>query len=338
MSQLATLDAQIQRQSDEGEQHFRAAREQAQAHLDQHQSEHRRQQATAWSALKTKWEQAFQQASQQVATFQQQANSASLPWDQIESPDWKPAVLIPTGYTIGQQRVNLDQWSGAISSDMRLAPRTTELNVPATIDFPAQASLLLQWNGPQGRTASVQALQVAMLRLLTQIPPGKIRFTLIDPVGLGDSFGAFMHLADVDELLVTSRIWTEASQIEARLADLTEHMENVLQTYLRNEFATIEDYNHHAGEVAEPYRFLVISDFPAKFSEIAASRLLSIITSGPRCGVYTLMSVDLARDLPQQLPHSTAAAAMSTYHWTPEGFRIVAGLSESGGALSSARW
>ena len=130
-----------------------------------------------------------------------------------------------------------------------------------------------------------------------------------------------MHLADVDELLVTSRIWTEASQIEARLADLTEHMENVLQTYLRNEFATIEDYNHHAGEVAEPYRFLVISDFPAKFSEIAASRLLSIITSGPRCGVYTLMSVDMARDLPQQLPLSTAAAAMSTYCWTPEGFR-----------------
>ncbi len=336
-TQLAALDALIQKQRDEGEQQFQTVRGQAQSNLDQCQSEQRRQQATAWAALKTTWEQSFQQVSQQINTLQQEAHTGSPPWDRLEASDWHPAHQVPTGYTIGQHRVHLDQWPGAVSSDMRLAPRTTELIVPATMEFPALASLLLKWNGPQGRTASVQALQVAMLRLLTQIPPGKIRFTLIDPVGLGESFGGFMHLADVDELLVTSRIWTEASQIEARLADLTEHMENVLQTYLRNEFATIEDYNHHAGEVAEPYRFLVISDYPAKFSEIAASRLLSIITSGPRCGVYTLMSVDMARDLPLQLPLETAAAAMSTYHWTPEGFRIVAGLSESGGANFSAR-
>ncbi len=320
-TQLTALDTQVDQQRTAGEQQFQAVRGQAQSHLDQCQSDHRRQQATAWSGLKTKWEQSFQLVSQQISTLQNEATTASPPWDRIEASDWKPASQVPPGYTIGQQRVKLDQWPGAVSSDMRLAPRSTELLIPANIEFPTHASLMLQWNGPQGRTASVQALQVAMLRLLTQIPPGKIRFTLIDPVGLGESFGGFMHLADVDELLVTSRIWTEASQIEARLADLTEHMENVLQTYLRNEFATIEDYNHHAGEVAEPYRFLVISDFPAKFSEIAASRLLSIITSGPRCGVYTLMSVDMARDLPQQLPLSTATAAMSTYCWTPDGFR-----------------
>ena len=76
-----------------------------------------------------------------------------------------------------------------------------------------------------------------MLRLLTSLPPGKVRFTIIDPVGLGQNFAAFMHLADYDERLVTSRIWTEPHQIEQRLADLTEHMENVIQKYLRNEFA-----------------------------------------------------------------------------------------------------
>lgn len=322
-TQLAALDAHVRQQLEAGEQHYQSARSQAQTSLDQQLSDHRRQQAAAWSALKTRWEQSLQQATQQITTLQNEAATSSPAWELIESPEWKPATQIPRGYSIGHHRLNLEQWPDAISRDIRLAPRTTEIALPALIDFPDKASLLLKWKGPQGRTASVQALQVAMLRLLTQIPPGKIRFTLIDPVGLGESFGGFMHLADVDELLVTSRIWTEASQIEARLADLTEHMENVLQTYLRNEFATIEDYNHHAGEVAEPYRFLVISDFPAKFSEIAASRLLSIITSGPRCGVYTLMSVDMARDIPQQLPLNTVADAMSTYEWTPEGFRDV---------------
>lgn len=321
-TQLAALDSQVLQQRTAGEEQHATARAEAQTRLDQCQSEHRRQQAAAWSSLKTHWEQSFQQINQQITSLQQAATTASPVWDAIESADWSPAREIPSGYTIGQHCVDLEQWPEAVSRDMRLAPRTSQLRIPATIEFPAQSSLLLTWKGPEGRTASVQALQVAMLRLLTQIPPGKIRFTLIDPVGLGESFGGFMHLADVDELLVTSRIWTEAGQIETRLADLTEHMENVLQTYLRNEFSTIEDYNHHAGEVAEPYRFLVISDFPAKFSEIAASRLLSIITSGPRCGVYTLMSVDMARALPQQLPLGTAAAHMTTYQWSESGFKL----------------
>ena len=43
-----------------------------------------------------------------------------------------------------------------------------------------------------------------MLRFLTGLPPGKVRFTIIDPVGLGENFAAFMHLADYDEKLVTA--------------------------------------------------------------------------------------------------------------------------------------
>ncbi|MFO1092122.1 MAG: hypothetical protein U0992_02260 [Planctomycetaceae bacterium] len=74
--------------------------------------------------------------------------------------------------------------------------------------------------------------------------PGKLRLTIIDPVGLGESFAGFMHLADYDELLVTKRIWTEPDQIEQQLADLTQHMENVLQKYLRNEFASIRGVQH----------------------------------------------------------------------------------------------
>ena len=43
-------------------------------------------------------------------------------------------------------------------------------------------------------------------------------------------------------------------------------MENVIQKYLRNEFETIEEYNAQAGEVAEPFRVLVVANFPANFS------------------------------------------------------------------------
>ncbi len=143
------------------------------------------------------------------------------------------------------------------------------------------------------------ALQAIMLRLLTAMPPGKVRFTIFDPVGLGENFSAFMHLADYEEQLVASRIWTDGDHIEQRLADLTQHMENVIQVYLRNEFQSIQEYNAFAGEMAEPYRVLVVANFPANFSETAAQRLKSIVASGARCGVFVLMSVDTRLPLPQ---------------------------------------
>src|SRR5207237_646135 len=81
------------------------------------------------------------------------------------------------------------------------------------------------------------------------------------------NFAGFMHLADHDDALVGGRIWTDSEHIETRLTDLTEHMETVIQKYLRNEFETIDDYNAQAGELAEAHRFLVIADLPVDFSD-----------------------------------------------------------------------
>ena len=44
--------------------------------------------------------------------------------------------------------------------------------------------------------------------------------------------------------------------------------------------------------MAEPYRVLVIANFPANFTETAVQRLKSIVASGARCGVFVLLSVD----------------------------------------------
>jgi S-DNA-T family DNA segregation ATPase FtsK/SpoIIIE len=179
-----------------------------------------------------------------------------------------------------------------IPEDPRLKDLTPEaFTLPAFLQFPNKISLLIKAHD-EGRAPAVQALQAAMLRFLTAVPPGKVRFTIVDPVGLGQNFSTFMNLKDVDELLVNSRIWTEQQQIDQRLLDLTEHMENVIQTYLRNEYASIEEYNVMAGEVAEPYRVLVAANYPANFSDTAQRRLVSIAQSGPRCGVYVLVSLD----------------------------------------------
>ena len=132
-----------------------------------------------------------------------------------------------------------------------------------------------------------------MLRLLTGGPAGQVRFTIIDPVGLGGTSPRSCTWPTTTRRSSASRIWTEPRQIEQRLTDLTEHMENVIQKYLRNEFETIDEYNAQAGEVAEPYRVLVVANFPARLHrDRRCGRLVSIVSSGARCGVYTLISVD----------------------------------------------
>src|SRR5262245_45847069 len=129
-----------------------------------------------------------------------------------------------------------------------------------------------------------------------------------------------MHLADYDEALVASRIWTEVPHIEQRLADLTGHMENVIQKYLRNQFQTIEEYNVEAGEVAEPFRVLVVANFPANFSVEAARRLVSITQSGRRCGVHTLISVDDKQPLPQGFNLADLEQPSVSLAWNGERF------------------
>ncbi len=167
----------------------------------------------------------------------------------------------------------------------------------AAMCLPHRGGLLVECEAA-GRQEGIQCLQTSMLRLLTLIPPGKVRFTIIDPVGLGQGFAGFMHLADHMEALVGDRIWTETRHIETRLTELTEHMETVIQKYLRDEFSDIESYNAQAQEIAEPLRYLVISDFPAGFNESAVRRLNSIVESGARCGVNVIMLRDTRMPLP----------------------------------------
>jgi S-DNA-T family DNA segregation ATPase FtsK/SpoIIIE len=207
---------------------------------------------------------------------------------------WKPGKKFATRVRFGKMQVDLTAIAENVPKRLNL-PATFSL--PALLAFPAQSSLLIHTDHA-GRPDALKTLQAVMTRLLVTQPAGRVRFTIIDPVGLGQNFAGFMHLTDYDDALVGGRIWTSQDQIDTRLTNLADHMETVIQKYLRNEFATIDDYNAQAGELAEPYRFLVIADLPTNFSAEAFRRLNSIASSGARCGVYTLISRDIRAGLP----------------------------------------
>ena len=267
------------------------------AAVDSDESETNERLGNRW---KTEFTEFYADAKQQHVSTAEAHPSWTADWS-----SWDPRTTACDQFPIGNFSVDLTAVGGELPTgeDLQLNGERT-LTFPLCATLPRDASILISSSGKL-RDQGIALIQHSMLRVLTSIPPGKAKFILVDPVGLGQSFAGVLHLADYEESQLLDRAWTEARHIETQLATLTEHMETVIQKYLRNEFESIDQYNEEAGEIAEAYRFLVIADLPNNFSENAAKRLSSIITSGARCGVHVIIHRDIAASLPAGIDEDT---------------------------------
>ena len=272
-----------------------------------------------WQRLASRWHEQLAELTRTANAMQAQTLLHAPTWNAIDWSTWQPPQQPCTELRFGSYQVSLSMFESGLPDLAELLPAQTSFTLPAVVTFDSRPALLLEAYGEGRRAANIVLLNL-MLRLLTALPAGKTRFTIIDPIGRGQDFSAFMHLADFDEKLVNHRIWTESPHIQQRLADLTEQMEDVIQTYLRNEFETIEQYNRHAGEVAEPYHVLVVANFPAGFSEEAAARLRSIVEGGARCGVYACIGVDTRQELPRHFSLADLEPHAATLEWNGSRF------------------
>jgi DNA segregation ATPase FtsK/SpoIIIE, S-DNA-T family len=295
---LLTLDHERERRLVESQQVHDAAVDELETTYRRRMEEIQGGYDRVWQMAAKAWRHATAELRETLEAIWEESGSLFPPWDDSCWADRPPSAAVPPALQFGQFHVGKEQIPEIVPEEEKLAPEAVEdFVLPAVCAFPDKASMLFLAQDA-GRAKAVEALQDVLYRLLTCIPPGKVRFTIIDPVGLGQNFAAFMDLADHDELLVSSRIWTEVGHIEQRMADLTAHMENVIQKYLRDRYPTIGDYNAMAGEVAEPFRILVVANFPTNFTPDAARRLVSIAQNGPRCGVLTLITVDRKQPMP----------------------------------------
>jgi ABC-type multidrug transport system fused ATPase/permease subunit len=292
-----------------------------QARHDQETAAFENEYRTCRQVLEERWDRGLACIRAMLQDAANLGERAIAGWDHLLVESWMPPATSSSAVRFGAFELNL-----RLLADTVLARAGSGLGpagpvvLPALLEFPRRCSMLLQ-SPREGRQQAIETLRAVMTRLFTSLPPGRVRFTILDPVGLGESFAGFMHAGDYQEALVGGRIWTEATQIQQQLQDLTQHMENVIQKYLRNEFETIEQYNQQAGELAEPYHFLVIADFPTHFNEEAARHLSSIIHSGPRCGVHTLIAYDTRHEMPTGIDMEDVSA--NSIHLVYEGGKYV---------------
>ena len=277
---------------------------------------------SAMAELQSSWDAGIKPKLQQLAGSSEASDTLFPAWGSEGWNDWEIPTTAGRGVRFGHVDIDVEQLADGLPESRGLVmPELQDgklFSAPLHLNFPQRGSFLIE-SDSAGQQASIAALNNLVLRLLAALPPGKVTFTILDPVGLGENFSSLMHLADYEEGVINNKIWTQPQQIDQRLAELTEHMEKVIQMYLRNDFETIVDYNEQAGNIAEKYHFLVIADYPSGFSEQAAKRLQSIASSGGKCGVFTLIHLDPRHDLPNDFNLEDLRAASIHVATTSDG-------------------
>ncbi len=237
----------------------------------------------AWQARRAELDTARGEAAATLTTLAGEANaqadSEHPPWSSPAWAAWTPGSAWPTGLPLGS----------ATSPD-------GSLTVPVALPYPNAAGLLVR-SGPERRAAALDMLGQAALRCLLATPPGRVKLTLIDPIGLGQGFAPLLALADHGESVLAGGLASDGERIERALDDLCAHLEVVIRSRLRGTYETLADYNREAGELQEPIRLVAIADFPAGFGERASERLAVLLRTGARCGVHILLHHDVRQRL-----------------------------------------
>lgn len=169
--------------------------------------------------------------------------------------------------------------------------RDNKLCIPYCASFGPEFNYLFKFNG-EGRQNVVKNACDLGMRLFMMLPPGKLNFTFIDPVTLGESFAMFTRLVDVDDRtseVINGKIWSAPADIEQKLKIMTDHISNVTQRCLQGKYDNIYEYNRVAEQNAEAYQVLMLMDFPAGLTDQSLKLLEQIVTSGPKCGVFTVI-------------------------------------------------
>ena len=172
---------------------------------------------------------------------------------------------------------------------------TYSIDVPRLISFLNLSNIRFDCKSPSDTSEAIRISHNIIARSLLSLPPGKVKLTFIDPLELGGNASPFTPLV---REIYGGMVFTQQNDIENQLSILTRAIENVIQKYLQDKFKDIADYNLQTKEVPEPYRLLVVYNFPHGFNDTTASKLLNIIKSGPKSGVHTILINDRNAKLP----------------------------------------
>lgn len=237
---------------------------------DQRPEESRRE--TAGSQARQEWETAYTKLLPRMHIVEGEVNGLAPKWESAWD-EWHPPRRALRFVRLGQ-RIYRGQFE--------------DVHLPAVLPILSRYNLFVHAQpGADHQRAFVLGI---LLRMLSSFPAGTLRFTFVDAYLYGNSSAPMMRLREYEERLVGSNVWTDPREIEEQLGVLLSRIEEVTARNLRGEYDLVVDYNERVGSRGEPYRVLVVYDYPHGFtSPEMHRRLTAVINNGPRCGIYTIL-------------------------------------------------
>lgn len=162
------------------------------------------------------------------------------------------------------------------------------LAIPVVLDLDASGAFVV---------TDADCLETPILNLISALPANQLLVPIFDPEHGGNSAKFLYGLGDSADRIIGDRVKTSDRELNELLQSTEEHITFVTQRFLQGEHTSLTEYNHAAGEVAEPYRMLLFYDFPSGFARGGhydrdqLERLQKIIRNGPRAGVFTVLVV-----------------------------------------------
>ncbi|HEY8665500.1 MAG TPA: hypothetical protein VIL86_02490, partial [Tepidisphaeraceae bacterium] len=158
----------------------------------QHEVSSRKAYQDARVALERRLNEGLTQIQAPIKSRHGANGDVSMAWDDERWKSWTPPERFAAAVRVGELLVDLKKIADGVPSDgRRQLVLPAAFSMPAALAFPRQASLLIQSDRAL-RDEAIKTVQMVMTRLLTSLPAGRVRFTILDPVGLGQNFAGFM--------------------------------------------------------------------------------------------------------------------------------------------------
>lgn len=130
-------------------------------------------------------------------------------------------------------------------------------------------------------------IEMIGLKLISTIPTGLSKISIIDKNGAGQNFPTLLTLHDK---IKGQNVLSNDKEIENKLLDLKNSVSKISSSVTASGFSSIEDFNKNTKEIPQSYNFLFIANFPNGFTKKSAESLISLLESGHTAGIYVFMT------------------------------------------------
>lgn len=167
---------------------------------------------------------------------------------------------------------------------MRLRFENLDAYVPKLLRFPFEQAFY-----DDDTESARETVYRLLLRLLYCLPVGKVKVSVVDPMGLGLAIRPFLGLLKSSRLFPEGKALVYSDEIDNTLTSLADGVEHAIQDVFQGKVGGWAEYNATHKDKVMPYKVLLVFGCPSQFSASSVFQLQRLLEWGPRCGVLPIV-------------------------------------------------